>query len=140
MYTDLEMKIILQDNDPYRDADGNKYPGNFPKEEIDSLIKVIETPRPSGENLVVTGFSIIDKNGEPTQVWNTREKTDQEKVLELKQKAMVALNESDMVALRCFKAGVEFGEDWKEYVYNLRAVYNGFSGYMPEKPEYPKGS
>lgn len=42
-----------------------------------------------------------------------------------------ALERSDMVALRCLKAGVAFPQDWQEYCLALRR------GELPTQPTYP---
>lgn len=52
--------------------------------------------------------------------------------------ALSALLQSDMVALRCFKASIPFPEEWKDYVLALRSVVSGESEKMPEKPDFPK--
>ena len=73
MYTNKDLEII-NDNAPYTDSDGTKYPRNFPKDEIAELHKVTETERPVGE-LVVEGFHIDESYN---QVWDVREKTQEE--------------------------------------------------------------
>lgn len=61
-------------------------------------------------------------------------------------KASRALPETDMVALRCFKAGVPFPTDWKDYVTALRAVASGNGDTLPKPPmsgnniAYPQGT
>lgn len=54
--------------------------------------------------------------------------------------AFSALEKSDLVALRCFKSGVEFPQAWKDYVISLRAIVNGGSGPIPDQPTYPQGT
>lgn len=58
--------------------------------------------------------------------------------------AQVALDASDMVALRCFKAGVAFPSDWLTYVNALRVVVRTSSGdptqALPTRPAYPSGT
>ncbi len=58
----------------------------------------------------------------------------------LKASAIQALTKSDLVAFRCFKAGVSFPADWQTYVASLRAIVNGAAGPLPEQPEYPEGT
>lgn len=58
--------------------------------------------------------------------------------------AQMALDKSDLVALRCFKADVEFPVAWKTYVTALRAIVVTESGDpaegSPTQPSYPLGS
>jgi hypothetical protein len=58
--------------------------------------------------------------------------------------AQAALDASDMVALRCFKAGVAFPSEWLSYVSALRAVVRATSGdptqALPTRPAYPSGT
>lgn len=55
-------------------------------------------------------------------------------------KAQKRLDKSDIVALRCFKAGVLFPQEWQDYVTALRAIVNGAPGPLPDPPSYPKGT
>lgn len=64
MYVNSENKIVME-NDPYTDAEGKKYPRNFPKSQIPDLVKVTESEKPAG---IVTGFEVVDG----VQVWQTR--------------------------------------------------------------------
>jgi hypothetical protein len=57
--------------------------------------------------------------------------------------AKAALISTDMVSLRCFKAGVIFPTDWQTYVTALRAITNGLdtvSIRLPTPPAYPAGT
>lgn len=57
--------------------------------------------------------------------------------------AKAALDASDVVAIRCFKAGVQFPGDWVTYVAALRAIVSGTdttSTVLPTVPTYPAGS
>lgn len=57
--------------------------------------------------------------------------------------AKSALDASDVVAIRCFKAGVQFSGTWVTYVAALRAIVNGTdttSTVLPVAPAYPAGS
>lgn len=61
----------------------------------------------------------------------------------LKIQAMAALPETDMVAFRCFKAGIPFPADWQTYTSGLRNLANGTdttSTTLPSKPAYPAGT
>lgn len=51
--------------------------------------------------------------------------------------AQSELDKSDMVAIRCFKSGVEFPDDWKQYVASLRAIVNIGTGDLPIRPNFP---
>lgn len=59
---------------------------------------------------------------------------------ELVASAKSALNNTDMVCLRCYKAGVPFPADWQTYTANLRAVVNGTLTTLPTQPAYPAGT
>jgi len=57
--------------------------------------------------------------------------------------AQAALLETDMVALRCFKAGVPFPVGWQNHTAALRNIVNGTdttSTALPVKPTYPAGT
>lgn len=57
--------------------------------------------------------------------------------------AQAALNKSDMVALRCVKAGVAFPAVWQTYTTALRAIVaaqSGTPGTLPVMPAYPSGA
>lgn len=58
----------------------------------------------------------------------------------LAEQARRALQESDLVAIRCLKAGVAYPTDWLAYDDALRAIVNGGEGPLPERPAYPEGS
>lgn len=136
MYTNATLQPIY-DYQQYIAPNGTQYPPNYPKSEIQGLFHVTETPRPDDPYLIVTGFII---NSDHVQVWQTREKTEEEHFGELKSEALSALTKSDLVAIRCVKAGIPFPADWQEYVAGLRAVVNGSALTLPEQPEYPEGT
>ena len=54
--------------------------------------------------------------------------------------AQVALDKSDLVALRCFKNGVPFSTEWATYCAALRAIVVSGVGPLPVQPAYPEGS
>lgn len=57
--------------------------------------------------------------------------------------AQVALDKTDLVAIRCLKAGVAFPADWQTYVTDLRNIVNGtdtISTILPTQPTYPAGT
>lgn len=57
---------------------------------------------------------------------------------DLKVQARIALEQSDLVGLRCFKAGVKFPKEWRDYEVGLRAVVRGERADLPEVPTKPK--
>lgn len=60
---------------------------------------------------------------------------------DLTSQAKAELSLSDMVALRCFKAGISFPIEWQNYVSSLRDIVQGYSkGPLPTKPIYPAGT
>jgi hypothetical protein len=54
-----------------------------------------------------------------------------------KRTAQTLLDETDMVAIRCSKAGVEFPTEWRSYVTELRNIIRTGTGNIPTKPSYP---
>ncbi|HEY6020582.1 MAG TPA: hypothetical protein VIY48_12035 [Candidatus Paceibacterota bacterium] len=61
----------------------------------------------------------------------------------LKKSAIIALDKTDMVAIRCIKAGVVFPADWQSYTQSLRAIVNGTdttTTTIPVAPAYPAGT
>lgn len=136
IFTNITLQPIY-DYQQYVGEDGTQYPTNYPKDEIPELFPVTEAPQPAGSFLVVTGFTI---NAQHVQVWQTRDKTAEELSGELKGQAFSALSKSDLVAIRCVKAGTSFPVDWWEYVTALRTIVNGGDGPLPAQPEYPEGT
>ncbi len=58
-------------------------------------------------------------------------------------RAQAALSNTDVVAGRCFKAGVAFPASWQSYTQALRAIANGTdttSTSLPAQPGYPAGT
>ena len=54
--------------------------------------------------------------------------------------AQEELDRSDLVALRCFKAGIAFPPEWVTYCESLREIVRTGVGPLPQRPEYPQGS
>lgn len=58
--------------------------------------------------------------------------------------AKLALDVTDNVALRCWKAGVAFPDNWKTYVDALRTIVRATGGDptkpLPTRPTYPAGT
>ena len=55
----------------------------------------------------------------------------------------ILLNKSDIVALRCVKAGIIFPTDWLTYVADLRVIISASTGTpatLPTQPDYPAGT
>ncbi len=62
---------------------------------------------------------------------------------QLQGQAQAALDKTDLVALRCFKAGVAFSPAWQSYTAALRAIASGAdtaSTSLPSQPAYPSGT
>lgn len=61
-----------------------------------------------------------------------------------KVQAQALLDKSDLVATRCFKAGIAFPAAWQSYVITLRAILSSAIGDstqpLPSQPSYPQGS
>lgn len=60
----------------------------------------------------------------------------------LKSKAKNALDDSDIVVIRCTEAGVSVPSDWKTYREALRSIVSGKSTAteLPSQPAYPSGT
>jgi hypothetical protein len=58
--------------------------------------------------------------------------------------AKAAFAESDLVATRCFKAGVPYPTEWQAYDNSLRGIVRATAGDptepFPARPEYPAGT
>lgn len=82
---------------------------------------------------VAGDFGIVADYVPPTATWAGRQ-----------QQARAALDGSDLVALRCFKAGVEFPTAWVDYCEALRAIVRTDDGdptqSLPPRPQYPEGT
>jgi hypothetical protein len=62
---------------------------------------------------------------------------------QLKSSAKGELDATDLVAFRCFKAGVTYPAEWQAYTLALRNIVNGVdtqSTSLPSKPAYPSGT
>lgn len=130
IYTDLTLKPIYQGQN-YISPDGTQYPSNYPINTIPNLVVVQETPKPTDNNLIVTGF-IIDKNY--TQVWQTKQKTAQEIENEnvialnnLKQQRNSLLSSSDWTMLPDVPLTAEQVEAWKAYRTELRNLLDVYA-------------
>lgn len=54
--------------------------------------------------------------------------------------AQKALTTSDLVALRCVKAGITFPAEWRAYIVSLRGIVNGAEVPLPSQPDFPAGT
>lgn len=70
--------------------------------------------------LLPSGLIEISKTEYDKLVADSQVKTDTEKLLGFKVEVQAALDKSDMVALRAFKAGVAFNAEWATCVEKLR--------------------
>ena len=59
----------IEDNAPFKGADGTKYPGNWDRAAVAGMVKVAETSRPDDNLNVVTGSKVEMVNGAPTRAW-----------------------------------------------------------------------
>ncbi len=62
---------------------------------------------------------------------------------QLQAAAQAALDKTDLVAFRCFKAGIVYPPVWQAYTQALRAIVNGTdisSASLPTQPAYPAGT
>jgi len=81
----------------------------------------------------------VPKRADPSHKWiNGGWQEDPAVVAEkLKQQALDLLSETDLVAARCFKAGISYPDEWKAYTADLRLVVNGELTVIPTKPVFP---
>lgn len=61
-------------------------------------------------------------------------------ITDLKSQAQTELNKTDLVAIRCLKAGVSFPSEWQARVTALRAIVDTGTGSIPSRPAYPSGT
>ena len=98
-----------------------------------SLIKTIVTPQ-GQQDIPMTAAEEADFLAD--QAANTAAQA----IADLKAQAQAALYKSDLVALRCIKAGVAFPAAWVAYVSALRGIVSSGTGAMPIQPTYPAGT
>lgn len=124
MYATQEKKIV-QDYEAFEGKDGSRYPWNFPKQNITELHKVTETPIPTEENIVVTGYTV---NDDFVQVWTTRQKTEEEKNKERTEsiKSQICNIESTVTQRRLREAVLtEEGKQWLNAVEDQISTLRG---------------
>ena len=104
IYTDSTLQTIL-DTDAYTAPDGTKFPPAFPKEVIQGLRVVTETPRPNDQKVNVLGFHIAcEPEGVPYQVWDTRPETADEIKQETNGPLLTQLDAIDSKSIRAIRA------------------------------------
>jgi len=62
---------------------------------------------------------------------------------QLQAQAQAALDKTDLVAFRCFKAGIAYPPEWQAHTLALRAIVSGAdigSTSLPPQPAYPAGT
>lgn len=106
------------------------------------VVKVIPFNLPDGYKLVGDASYLFNVNKEVAEVFSIEELPKPAKPEKLSQTtlARIALYKTDDVAIRCFKAGIAFPDDWKNYTETLRAIVKSNSGELPRQPDYPEGS
>ena len=87
MYTNSTLQPV-GDNDKYIGLDGTTYPSNFPKGSIPELHEVTLTQPPEGK--IALSFSIDETY---TQVWQYRDKTQEELGADLERAKVSKINE-----------------------------------------------
>lgn len=93
-----------------------------------------------------TGFNVF--SSDELEIVNgviqlkTQATKDAEANAALRPAAQTELEHTDLVALRCFKAGIAFPAEWLAYTNDLRAIVNGTdttSAALPAAPALPAG-
>lgn len=113
----------------------------------DSIHKNIPTPNLKVEdkvwqNAIDNNHNKINQNG-ITELFDfrTQEEIDTEALATFKTAVQTAIDKTDLVALRCWKAGVEFPTEWREYTVTLRTLLaSTVVVELPVMPDYPVGS
>jgi hypothetical protein len=113
----------------------------------DGIHKEIPTPNLKVEeevwqNAIDNNHNKINEDG-TTELFDfrTQEEIDAEALATFKTAVQTAIDKTDSVALRCWKAGVEFPTEWKEYTVALRTLLaSTVVVELPVMPDYPVGS
>ena len=92
MYTNTSLEVI-QDNAPYTDSEGVKYPSNFPKDEIAELFAVTLCDCPECD--VSEGYHIELIGETYTQMWDTRGYSQEELDTQAKQQWEQEMSKTD---------------------------------------------
>ncbi len=73
--------------------------------------------------------------------FRTQEEIDAKALATFKTEVQTAIDKTDSVALRCWKAGVEFPIEWRKYTVTLRTLLaSKVVVELPVMPDYPVGS
>lgn len=96
-----------------------------------------DDPEPHGQDIFARAknreFGEVAPFVAPTRTW-----------AEYQQLAKAALDRTDLVALRCWKANVPYPVAWQTYTDALRAIIRAPSGDpeqpLPTQPDYPAGT
>lgn len=90
----------------------------------------------------LNGGTIVEMTAEEESLFLTAQAASQIEgcINALKSQAQKSLNKSDLVATRCFKAGVPFPSEWQTYVTSLRSIASSGTGSLPDQPPYPIGT
>lgn len=94
------------------------------------------------QGAISNGHNKINKDG-TTELFDfrTQEEIDALNLATFKKEVQTAIDKTDSVALRCWKAGIEFPTKWKEYTASLRILLaSKVVVELPVMPDYPSGS
>lgn len=126
---------VIADIDSFEHASSLKSSCGVPKDwnAVAFDIQITADQEASGGALRwVDGALEIDSSASLAAAWRQTQKA-----------AMSELEASDLVALRCFKAGIKFPAAWKTYVSQLRAIVSAYGGDssqpLPDRPDLPDG-
>lgn len=93
------------------------------------------------------GLALPDKSwieATDDQVASMQDKNASQLWAEYQSKAQALLDKTDIVCLRCYKAGVVYPLEWQTYTSDLRAIVSAKSGdptaVLPQTPDYPAGT
>lgn len=141
------MKLTVIPSDRKIIIDGNALEFDFP---YDHDIHALHWYKDKGTIELINGKGSIDINNiQDVQLYIEAFEAEQERLRQLKltsadedlkNQALILLDKSDKVAIRCIKAGTSFPSEWMKYVEDLRAVVKGESATLPNMPKYPKES
>lgn len=113
----------------------------------DSIHKEIPAPNVKVEdkvwqNAINNNHNKINQDGTTELVdFRTQEEIDALALTTFKTAVQTAIDKTDSVALRCWKAGVEFPTEWREYTVTLRTLLaSKVVVELPAMPEYPSGN
>lgn len=102
----------------------------------------IEVSDDTWQNAINNNHNKINQDGK-TELFDfrTQEEIDALNLATFKTEVQTAIDKTDLVALRCWKAGVEFPTEWREYTVVLRTLLaSSVVVKLPVMPDYPSGS